>query len=236
MTTLLLIPGLVSDARVWRAVCSAAPAWLAAADADVTRQPTIEAMAATLLSETEGPLIPVGHSMGGRVAMDMARQAPERIRGLVLANTGHDGARADEAPKRLAKIARGYEDMMALAAEWLPPMLAQGTTPDAALVDDLTDMVVKAGPDVHARQIRALMERPNAMEYIPAITCPVLLITGAQDSWSPEKQHREIADRLADAEVLVIDGAGHFMPVERPEETVAAITGWLDRHKEVLNV
>ncbi|TNB49943.1 alpha/beta hydrolase [Martelella lutilitoris] len=193
-------------------------------------------MAACLLRENDGPLIPIGHSLGGRVAMEMAHQAPERMRGLILANTGHDGVGENEAPKRLAKIARGYEDMAALAAEWLPPMLAQGITPDPALVDDLTDMVLKAGPDVHARQIRAIMERPNAMDYIPAITCPVLLLTGAQDGWSPEKQHREIAEQLDKAEVQVIDGAGHFMPVERPAETVAAITGWLDQHKEELNV
>ncbi len=235
MTTVLLIPGLVSDARVWRAVAEAAPEWLAVANADLTREPTIEDMAARLLRENDGPLIPVGHSLGGRVAMEMAHQAPERMRGLILANTGHDGLGENEAPKRLAKIARGYEDMAALAAEWLPPMLAEGITPDPALVDDLTDMVLKAGPDIHARQIRAIMERPNAMEYISAITCPVLLITGAQDSWSPEKQHREIAEKLAASVLQVIDGAGHFMPVERPDETVAVITGWLDRHKEVLN-
>ncbi|MBB4124246.1 alpha/beta fold hydrolase [Martelella radicis] len=236
MTTLLLIPGLVSDARVWRAVAQAAPEWLSAANADITREPTIEDMAARLLRENDGPLIPVGHSLGGRVAMEMAHQAPERVRGLVLANTGHDGVGENEAPKRLAKIARGYEDMTALAAEWLPPMLAEGVTPDPALVDDLTDMVLKAGPDIHARQIRAIMERPNAMDYIADIACPVLLLTGAQDSWSPEKQHREIAEKLAVSELQIIDGAGHFMPVERPDETVAAITGWLDQHKEVLNV
>ncbi|MCA0920803.1 alpha/beta fold hydrolase [Pseudooceanicola nanhaiensis] len=232
MTTLLLIPGLVSDARVWRPLAEAAPDWLSTADADVTRDPTIESMAASLLAAHDGPLIPVGHSMGGRVAMEMARQAPERIAALVLANTGHDGRKPDEAPKRLAKIARGHEDMTALAAEWLPPMLANDRAPDPALVAELTEMVLAAGPDIHERQIRALMDRPDALTYIGAFTGPVLLITGAQDGWSPEKQHREIAEVLPRAEVEVIDGAGHFLPRERAQETIAAVTGWLNRHKE----
>ncbi|WP_180899984.1 alpha/beta fold hydrolase [Martelella soudanensis] len=236
MTTLLLIPGLVSDARVWNALASAAPDWLDLADADVTRDSTIQAMAARLLGETAGPLIPVGHSMGGRVALEMARQAPERIRGLVLANTGHDGRRPDEAPKRLARIARAHEDMAGLAAEWLPPMLAEGRDPDPALVEDLTAMVIAAGPEIHERQVRALMARPDAREYLAAIACPVLLITGAEDGWSPERQHREIAAEVPGAEVLVIDRAGHFLPVERPQETAAAITGWLDAHREELDV
>ena len=236
MTTLLLIPGLVSDTRIWSALALAAPDWLDIVDADVTLDSTIQAMAARLLGETTGPLIPVGHSMGGRVALEMARQAPERMRGLVLANTGHDGRRPDEAPKRLAKIARGHEDMAGLAAEWLPPMLAEGLDPDPALVEDLTEMVIAAGPEVHERQIRALMARPDAKEYLSLIDCPVLLITGAEDGWSPEKQHREIAAQIPGAEVRVMGRAGHFLPVERPQETVAAITGWLDAHREELDV
>lgn len=230
MTTLLLIPGLLSDARVWRSLAEAAP--IPSSDADVTRDDDIRAMAARLLDEHPGALILAGHSMGGRVAMEMAHQAPDRIRGMILANTGHAARGEDEEPRRLAKVALGHEDMEKLAAEWLPPMLAPDRVTDKALMGDLADMVLELGPDVHERQIRALLGRPDPKDYLPRITCPVLLMTGALDGWSPAKQHHEIAALLPHAEVQVIEGAGHFLPVERPRDCVATITHWLSQHEE----
>lgn len=229
MTTLLLIPGLVSDARVWACLRAAAPASLTVHDADVTRDATIPAMAARLMSETTGPLIAAGHSMGGRVAMEIARQAPDRVQALVLANTGHNARTPDEAPKRQAKIDLGHRDMAALAADWLPGMLDPARTGDSRLVADLTEMVLAAGPDVHERQIRALLDRPDAATYLPGIACPVLLLTGAQDLWSPVAQHQTIADLTPQSELHVIDNAGHFMPVERPDETAALVFDWINR-------
>ena len=230
MATLLLIPGLLSDARVWRAVAEAAP--MPVADADVSQETSIPAMAARLLRDHPGPLVLAGHSMGGRVAMEMAHQAPDRIRGMILANTGHGSLKPGEEPKRMAKVALGHEDMDRLAAEWIPPMLDPARVGDEALVTDLTEMVLKMGAEVHERQIRALLARPDVKTYLADIPCPVLLITGAQDGWSPAKQHHEIAALLPRAEVQAIDGAGHFLPVERPEETVTAITAWLKTHEE----
>lgn len=229
MTTLTLIPGLVSDARVWACLRKAAPAGLAIHDADITRDASIPAMAARLLAEVEGPLIAVGHSLGGRVAMEVARQAPTRVQALVLANTGHNARAEGEEPKRQAKIDLAHRDMVALAADWLPGMLDPARTGDSALMADLTDMVLAAGPDVHERQIRALLGRPDAATYLGQITCPVLLMTGAQDLWSPVAQHREIADLTPHSDLHVIENAGHFMPVERPDETAALVLGWLSR-------
>jgi pimeloyl-ACP methyl ester carboxylesterase len=233
MATLALIPGLVSDQRIWLTLEDSAE--LPTHRADVTRDDTIPDMATRLLSELDGPLVAVGHSMGGRVAMEAARQAPNRVRALVLANTGHGPQKAGELAKRQAKIDLGHKGMALLAAEWLPPMLDPARVGDQALVADLTAMVVAAGPLVHERQIKALLSRPDAAAYLPSITCPILLLTGAQDGWSPEAQHREIAALAPNAELEIIDDAGHFLPVERPAETVAAITQWLARNRETIN-
>lgn len=226
--TLIYIPGLVSDARVWRPVAEAVGGDFGIAD--VSGGTSITGMAQAVLAEVPGHVIPVGHSMGGRVAMEMARLAPDRMRGLVLADTGHHPLAPGEEAKRAAKIALGHRDMQALVADWLPPMVDPSRHGDRTLMDDLAAMVLAAGPDQHERQIRALVGRPDAAEGLAAVTCPVLLLVGASDRWSPRPQHEEIAARVAGpSKVVEIEGAGHFLPCERPGQTAAAIRDWLAR-------
>jgi len=229
MTTLVLIPGLVSDRIVWEPVAEAAAETFPVHHADVTTQASITEMAQSVLSAVDGPIIAVGHSMGGRVAMEMAHIAPDRIKGLVLANTGHHPKREGEEVKRQAMIDLGHESMDKLADQWLPGMLDPARVSDEALVAELKEMVLRAGADVHERQIWALVGRPNASAYLKEITCPVLLVTTRQDVWSPIAQHEEIAAEVADPELVTIENAGHFAPVERPAETAAAIMEWLTR-------
>lgn len=226
MATFLYVPGLLSDARVWRQVAETVGGDFAIAD--LSAFDTITDMARYVLGLAEGPVIPVGHSMGGRVSMEMARLAPERMAGLVLADTGHDALAEGEREKREAKVAQGRADMSAMVAAWLPPMVGASRHSDTALMSELTEMAVGCGPEVHARQIAALIGRPDAAASLGDVTCPVLLLVGDEDVWSPEPQHREIAAKVGGpAEVVVIRGAGHFLPFENPVETAAAMTRWL---------
>lgn len=227
MTTLVLIPGLASDAMVWQPLADATT--MPSHHADLRRDGSITAMAERMLAETQGPLIAVGHSMGGRVAMEMARLAPERLHGLVLANTGHHPRREGEEVRRHEMIDLGNRDIDRLADVWLPPMLDPARTDDEALMTQLRAMVRRAGATLHERQIRALLGRPNAMAYIPTLACPMLLIAARQDRWSPIAQHREIVDAAPDAELTIIEHAGHFAPLERPADVTTAIIDWLDR-------
>jgi pimeloyl-ACP methyl ester carboxylesterase len=229
MTTLALIPGLVSDRIVWDPLAEAAADMFPVHHADVTTQASITEMAQSVLAAVDGPIIAVGHSMGGRVAMEMARIEPDRIKGLVLANTGHHPKREGEEVKRQAMIDLINEDIENLADDWLPGMLDAARVGDEKLTNELMAMVRRAGPQVHERQIRALVGRPDANAYLKDITCPVLLVTARQDAWSPIAQHEEIATAVADAELVTIEDAGHFAPVERPGETTAAIMEWLTR-------
>lgn len=220
MTTVVLIPGLLSDGFVWRAVTSALPA---AKVADVTTQDSIAQMARDILARHAGPLIVAGHSMGGRVAMEMARIAPDRILGLALLNTGLHPARPNEPAQRqvLIDLAQ-HQGMVALAAQWLPPMLAQGA-PSA----DLVAMVCRMTPQIHARQIGALLTRPDAALTIGQFTGPMLLMTGAQDRWSPVAQHQSIAALCPQARFEIVENAGHFAPIEQPQAVAQILTDWL---------
>ncbi|MBB3589715.1 pimeloyl-ACP methyl ester carboxylesterase [Rhizobium sp. BK529] len=229
MATLVLIPGLVSDGIVWAPLADAVAHRMPVHAANVSHTSSILGMAESVLADTEGNLIAVGHSMGGRVAMEMARIAPDRIRGLVLANTGHHPKREGEEIRRQQMIDLGHRSMESLADEWLPPMVNPASLLDTGLMTSLHAMVLRAGPHVHERQIRALIDRPNAGTYMAELSCPILLVAARHDGWSPITQHQEIADAAPNTELVIIEDAGHFAPVERPAEVTAAIIGWLTR-------
>ena len=226
MPTVVLIPGLVSDAFVWARVTATLPHDMATVVADVTTQASIADMARDLLARHPGRLILAGHSMGGRVAVEMARMAPGRIAGMALLNTGIHPRREGEESKRQKMIDLAYAQGMAgLAAAWLPGMMNARRTPDPALMTNLTAMVCRMTPEIHERQLRALLSRPDAAASL-AYTGPMLLITGAEDTWSPLSQHQDIARLCPHARLEVIPDAGHFAPVEQPDMVARLLVGW----------
>lgn len=226
MTT-LLIPGLLCDRFVWEPVLARMDAEVA----DLTSQAGITAMARHCLDRYSGKLRVAGHSMGGRVAMEMARLAPGRIDRLALLDTGMHPLREGEHEKREEIIAfANTNGMEALAARWLPPMVhAPNRTP--ALMAGLTAMVLRMDEGIHERQIRALIGRPDASLHIGEITCPVLLIAGSEDSWSPPAQHEDIRALVPHAKLVIVEGAGHFAPVEKPEEVAGVLCDFLQADK-----
>lgn len=228
MTTFLLIPGLVCDGHVWQATQTAlTQAGCKAAIADVTTQSSITEMATSLLERHSGPLVPVGHSMGGRVAMEMARIAPERIAALALLNTGMHPVQPGEDVKRQVMIDLAHDQgMLGLAEKWLPGMMAKGIVPDPAVMQGLTDMVIRMTPQIHERQMRALLGRPDAALTIGSFDGPMLLIVGRQDQWSPISQHEDIERLCPHADLRIIENAGHFAPVEQPQDTAQTISQW----------
>lgn len=225
MATVLLIPGLVSDGFVWTAATAALDP-LPVVVADVTTQASIEDMARSLLARHEGRLVLAGHSLGGRVAMEMARMAPGRIAGLALLNTGMHPRREGEEAKRQAMIDLAHgQGMAALAAAWLPGMMNAKTAPNPALMADLTAMVCRMTPEIHERQLRALLSRPDAAASL-AYSGPMLLITGAEDAWSPVAQHQDIARLCPQARLEIVPDAGHFAPVEQPGLVARLLADW----------
>lgn len=227
MKTLVLIPGLISDAIIWQNLANAMRGQLHIHNADITHDATIPDMAKHLLNKTDGELIVVGHSLGGRVAMEMAHIDPNRIAGLVLADTGYAPKKDGEETKRHQMIDLGHKSMQQLADLWLPPMLNPEVKPDHILYAKLNAMILRANANTHERQIRALIARPDAGKYLHKITCPTLLIVGRQDMWSPIAQHQEIFDKIENSLMVIIDNAGHFAPIEQVKATTNAITNWL---------
>lgn len=114
--------------------------------------------------------------------------------------------------------------MRAMADRWLPPMVKDGALDtDAQLRERLYAMVERMTPEVHRRQIGALLDRPDAREHLHAIICPVLIGVGDQDRWSPPAQHEEIAAAIPHAHYVIFPDSGHMAPIENPQAVTAPL-------------
>ena len=226
--TIILLPGLLCDASTWAAQARALEPYADVAVADFSRLDSIEAMARSALALVDGPIVAIGHSMGARVALEMIRLAPERIARLALIDTGiHPRREGEEASRQVLVDLAFAEGMEALADRWLPPMVHAERVSDRTLMEPLKAMVMRATPEQHRRQIRALLDRPDARTHLPRIACPTLVMVGRQDRWSPLAQHEEIAALIPDAELVVIEESGHMSLVEQPEQVSQALLRWL---------
>jgi pimeloyl-ACP methyl ester carboxylesterase len=228
MQPLYLLCGLLCDETIWADV----PARLAdIADVHVVSFggfSTIDAMAEQVLAAPPPRLAVAGHSMGGRVALEVWRRAPQRITALGLLNTGVHPTRDAEFASRgaLVRLARKH-GMAALAAAWLPPLM--GAPPDrvAQVWPALQAMVARASPASFAAQINALLLRADARPVLSSVTVPTLLLTGSNDTWSSLSQHAQMQQSVPHATLVEIAGAGHMAPVERPDAVARALRAWL---------
>ncbi|MDQ4136882.1 MAG: alpha/beta hydrolase [Pseudomonadota bacterium] len=225
---IVFLPGLLCDASVFTAQVEALRPYADVVVADFSQQDSLVEMARAALTLREGPIVAIGHSMGARAALEMVRLAPERIIRLALLDTGvHPRRDGEEANRQGLVDLADREGMAALAERWLPPMVHEARTGDDDLMEPLKAMVMRATPDQHRRQIRALLDRPDARPLLPAITCPTLVMVGRQDRWSPLAQHEEIAALIPNATLVVIEDSGHMAPVEQPEAMTRALLAWL---------
>ncbi len=225
---IILVPGLLCDAHVWTAQIAALRPHAEVFVADLSSQDSIPAMARDALVLAEGPLVVIGHSLGARVALSMVDQAPDRVARLALIDTGaHPRREGEEATRQVLVDLAFSGGMAALAERWLPPMVHEARLGDDALMEPLKAMVARATPEQHARQIRALLDRPDARPQLGRITCPTLVMVGRQDRWSPLAQHEEIAAAIPGAALVVVEDSGHMAPVEQPEQVTRALLAWL---------
>ena len=226
-----MVPGLLSDSRVWAHIAEVLSANFRIHFAETRRHDCLTEMAKQSLHEVDEDVIVFGHSMGGRVAMEIWNLAPERVRAMVLADTGFESLREGEEAKRQAKIDIGYESMTELREQWLPPMVHEPLWRMDSVRNSLEEMVDQFTPEVHESQIKALVNRPNAKEYLSKFHCPVLLMVGRQDYWSPVSQHEEAAKHIQNVRVSIIEEAGHFAPFEQPEAVGKEVRNWLTEHQ-----
>jgi pimeloyl-ACP methyl ester carboxylesterase len=230
---LLLLPGLVCDQGVWQQQIDALSDAAACTCADYGSLDSVTAMAEAALRSAPERFSVAGHSMGGRVALEVYRRAPDRVARIALLNTGYlplAAAAAGEEERRkrgeFVALARS-QGMRAMLQQWLPPMIDSRRQGDAALVDSIIEMMSRKAPEIFAAQVRALLARPDASPVLEQIRCPALLITGREDGWSGPAQHQAMAAKIPASKLVVIPDCGHMSTMERPVEVSAALREWL---------
>lgn len=225
---LLFLPGLACDARIYEPQLAAFPDSRAIDGYGLAD--SLEAMARVALDQAPDTFDLFGHSMGGRVALEVFRLAPQRVRRLALVSTGIHPLQEGEAEKRRALQQVGWEQgFEALVDQWLPPMVAETNRADPAIYEPLRQMSLEGGQAVFDAQIHALVNRPAVDDLLSRIQCPTLVMTGELDTWSPPSQHREIAAAIPNAELVIVPGAGHMIQLEAPGAVNAAIAAWRAR-------
>ena len=223
-----LLCGILCDARVWQAQAEALGASHDVRVVAFDGHASIAAMAASVLAGAPPRFALAGHSMGGRVALEIVRSAPERVERLALLDTGYEGVAGGEAERRAPLVQRALDQGIdAIAATWALPMLAPARRGDTALVEAMLSMVGRRSAQVYADQTRALLGRPDASAVLPRIACPTMLLCGLDDGWSPPERHREMARLIPHSVLRLIDDCGHMAPMEQPLAVLLALDEWL---------
>jgi len=218
--TLILLPGLVCDCAVWAPQVQALSPYAHCHVVDYGLLDSMGAMAQHVLDTAPAQTFALaGHSMGGRVALEVFRRAPQRVHHLALLDTGtHPLAEGDAGVKeragRMALLQTAErQGMRAMAELWAKPMVhpsRHGTPVFAAVLD----MLERSSAEQYAAQINALLTRPDGAPVLPTITCPTLVLTGREDLWSPTEAHERMAAAIAHAELCIVEQCGHMATLE----------------------
>lgn len=225
--TLLLLPGLLCDARLWRDQAAALAPLARPVVADLTQDSRIEAMAARALAAVEGRFALAGLSMGGYVAFEIVRRAPERVTRLALFDTSARADTPEQTRRRRGLIALARQGQFRGVTPRLLPQLIHPSRLDGPLAAEVMAMAERVGRDAFLRQQEAIMHRPDSRPDLARIAVPTLVAVGAEDRLTPPELAAEMAALIPGARLRLFADAGHLPPMETPEAVTAAMAEWL---------
>jgi pimeloyl-ACP methyl ester carboxylesterase len=197
---------------------------------DLTQGDTIAAIAASVLDHAPaGKFALAGLSMGGYVALEIMRVAPERILGLALFDTNARVDTSASVESRRAAMARAETDLHGVLGDMLPKLVAPAQVDDMAITALILTMGEDAGVEVFKRQQNAIIGRIDSRPSLEQIRCPTLVLCGREDTITPVFMHEEMASAIPDARLEIIEGCGHISTLGRPDVVSAALRQWLSR-------
>lgn len=226
MIPLVFLPGMMCDMRLFGQQAHVLSRGRSVIFGDVASHSTIADIAAHVLRDAPQVFALAGLSMGGIVAMEIVRQVPERVSRLALLDTNPLAELPEVQAGRAAQIARA--DSGALKAmmidTFIPRYLAK---PDPKIEALCLDMALGLGPDIFARQSRALRDRQDQCDTLRRYAGKTLILCGAQDQLCPPERHALMSELMPLATRVVVDDAGHLPTLEQPEIVTEALKQWL---------
>jgi pimeloyl-ACP methyl ester carboxylesterase len=195
---------------------------------DTRSDDTIAGMARTILHAAPTRFALAGLSMGGIVAFEIMRQAPERVLRLALLDTAANPESETGRQRRLdlMKLAEMGE-FVGVAPRLLPQFIHPDRLQDGTLTDAIMEMTRRVGKDAFLRQQNALMHRADSRPHLSAIAVPTLVLCGREDAMTPLARHTEIAGAIPKARLAVIEDSGHLTTMERPQAATALLRDWM---------
>lgn len=228
MLPLVLIPGMMCDARMWGGIPTALHPH-PVAHVIPTEADSMAELARILLRDAPPRFALAGLSMGGILAMEVLAQALDRVERLALLDTNPRAELPEVRANREPQIARALNGGLARVVrdEMKPNYLAKGPGKKAVL-DLCLDMALSLGPEVFARQSRALRDRADRQAALATFDGPALVLMGAEDRLCPRDRHELMHALMPQSRLVVVEGAGHLPTLERPIETTAALRRWME--------
>jgi pimeloyl-ACP methyl ester carboxylesterase len=226
---LLLIPGLLLTADLW----AHASAHLAdIADIAVTHEQrdfdSMTAIAQAILARAPARFALAGLSMGGYVALEIMRQAPERVTRLALLDTSARADTPEQSARRRGLIELAQKGRFkGVTPRLLPFLVHPDRRHERPLLERIVKMAGEVGREGFLRQQRAIMGRPDGRADLFDIGCPTLVLCGRQDQLTPPELAAEMAAAIGGARYVLVEHCGHLSPMERPEAVTAALREWL---------
>lgn len=190
---------------------------------------TVTGLATRVLAHAPPVFALAGLSMGGIVAMEVIRLAPQRVTRLALLDTNPLADPPDKGPIREAQVDKVTNGNLheVMSEEMKPNYLAAGPNV-GQILDVCMEMAVAVGPQAFAEQSQALQSRPDQCETLRDVSVPSLLLCGIEDQLCPVGRHELMRDLIKGSHLVVIAGAGHLPTLEQPEPTTRALQDWLN--------
>ena len=224
----MLVPGLLASPRLYNPQLPALWQFGSTVIADNTRQDSMSGIASAILAAAPPRFALVGISMGGYIALEIMRQAADRVAKLALLDTSAQPDTPDQGERRRAQIAKAQAGCFdEIPDEQFPLLFHPDHLGNVQLRETVRQMAHETGPEGFIRQQRAIMSRSDSRPHLRAITCPTLVLVGDTDRLTPPALSFDIAHEIRHAQLVVIPECGHLSTLDQPPETTKALQRWL---------
>lgn len=223
--TLLLIPGFMADATLWDALTDDLAPFGPLVATDLSRGEDIESMAAAILSDAPERFVAVGFSMGGYVARELARIAPERVEALILIATSARGDTEELIRQRRSSLKAPPKAFKGLSRPAIVSSLHPDLADDEAMIARVRDMGLRLGGEVFHRQ--SAMARAGDLDRLGEIRQPTLIVAADADRLRSREEAEELHRGIAGATLETVEHTGHMIPLEQPKALARVMTEWL---------